>query len=185
MRTAHMAGPFNRPDGYDRITTRHLRGMDARIVADVTTAGLGPDDRILDAGTGPGRLPRAIAAALPGLRIDGVDLAPEMIEYARRHTDDDRLTFTVGDVAHLPYPDATFTLIVSSISQHHWVDVEGAIRDLRRVLRPGGRLWIYDARIALRRATAAARAVFPTVSREPVRTSRLPIRLVARLSAQA
>lgn len=184
LRSAHMAGPFAKADGYDRITSRHLRGMDARIVADVTEARLGPDDRILDAGTGPGRLPRALATAQPHLRIDGVDLDPQMIEYARQHTDAERLTFTVGDVAHLPFPDETFTLIVSSISQHHWTDVEGAIKDLRRVLRPGGRLWIYDARIALGRATAAARVLFPSVRREPVRTSRLPIRLIARLSAQ-
>ena len=185
LRHAHMAGHFARPDSYDRITSRHLGGMDARIVADVTSAGLGPDDRILDAGTGPGRVPRALAAAQPHLRIDGVDLDPQMIEYAREHTGADRVTFTVGDVAHLPFPDQTFTLIVSSISQHHWTDVEGAIKDLRRVLRPGGQLWIYDVRFALRRATAAARAEFSSVRKEPVRTSRLPIRLVARLSAQA
>jgi ubiquinone/menaquinone biosynthesis C-methylase UbiE len=73
---------------------------------------------------------------------------------------------------------------VSSISQHHWTDVEAAIRDLRRVLAPGGRLWIYDARFALRKATAAARMTFLSVRREPVRTSRLPIRLISRLSAR-
>lgn len=73
---------------------------------------------------------------------------------------------------------------MSSISQHHWTDVEAAIRDLRRVLAPGGRLWIYDARFALRKATAAARMTFLSVRREPVRTSRLPIRLISRLSAR-
>jgi ubiquinone/menaquinone biosynthesis C-methylase UbiE len=186
LRSAHMGGPFARAEGYDRITGRHLRGLDARIVADVAAAGLGPGDRLLDAGTGPGRLPRAIAGALPDLPIDAVDLSPDMIRYANRAAKNAaRITFTVGDVADLPYPDETFALIVSSISQHHWTDVEGALRDLRRVLRPGGRLWIYDARFALRRATAAARAVFPSVSREPVRTSRLPVRLIARLSARA
>jgi ubiquinone/menaquinone biosynthesis C-methylase UbiE len=186
IRTAHMGGPFAQAAGYDRITSRHLRGLDARIVADVAAAGLGPADRLLDAGTGPGRLPRAIAGALPDLAVDGVDLSADMIQYANRAAKNAaRITFTVGDVTDLPYPDGTFTLIVSSISQHHWTDVEGALRDLHRVLRPGGRLWIYVARFALRRATAAARAVFPSVEREAVRTSRLPVRLIARLSAQA
>jgi ubiquinone/menaquinone biosynthesis C-methylase UbiE len=186
-----MAGPFAHAAGYDRITRRHVGRLHARIVEDIAAAELAPSSRILDAGTGPGRLPQAIATALPDLTVDGVDLAPDMIEYARREAIAaglaDRITFTVGDVARLPYPDMTFDLIVSSISQHHWVDVEGALRDLHRVLRPGGWLWIYDARFVLRRATAAARAVFPagSVRREPVRGGWLPIRLVARLTAQA
>jgi ubiquinone/menaquinone biosynthesis C-methylase UbiE len=141
---------------------------------------------VLDAGTGPGRLPLAIAAALPRLRIDAVDLAPEMIEYARQTAGESSpVTFTVADVAALPFPDATFDVIVSSISQHHWTDPEGGLRDLHRVLRPGGRLWIYDARWALGRATVAARTTFDpaSVRRQPVRTSRLPIRFIARLSA--
>jgi ubiquinone/menaquinone biosynthesis C-methylase UbiE len=187
MKNAHLGGLFAHADRYDQISGRHMRGVDARIVADVAAAGLGPADRLLDAGTGPGRLPRAIAAALPDLAIDGVDLSPQMIEYAGRIAKNAaRITFTVGDVADLPYPDETFALIVSSISQHHWADVDGALRDLRRVLRPGGQLWIYDSRFALRRATAAARAVFPagSVRRETIRTSRLPVRLISRLSAR-
>jgi ubiquinone/menaquinone biosynthesis C-methylase UbiE len=186
-----MAGPFAHAAGYDRITRRHVGRLHARIVADIAAAGLPPSSRILDAGTGPGRLPLAIAAALPDLTVDGVDLAPDMIEYARREATDaglaNRIAFTVGDVAHLPFPDMTFDLIVSSISQHHWVDVEGALRDLHRVLRPAGRLWIYDVRFVLRRATVAAREVFPAASvrREPVRGGWLPLRVVARLTAQA
>jgi ubiquinone/menaquinone biosynthesis C-methylase UbiE len=68
------------------------------------------------------------------------------------------VSFTVGDVADLPFTDDSFDLIVSSMSQHHWIDVEGAIRSLRRVLGPGGRLWIYDVRFVLRRAARAVRA---------------------------
>jgi ubiquinone/menaquinone biosynthesis C-methylase UbiE len=94
-----------------------------------------------------------------------------------------RVTFVVGDVADLPYPDHTFDLIVSSMSQHHWTNPTVGLRELRRVLRPGGRIWIYDARIALRRAATAAHAAFPTqaVRRETIRTGRLPISLLGRL----
>jgi ubiquinone/menaquinone biosynthesis C-methylase UbiE len=108
-----------------------------------------------------------------------------MIEYARRQDPSHRVTFTVGDVAALPYPDATFDLIVSSISQHHWADVEGAVRDLRRVLHPGGRLWIYDVRFALGRARREAQKTFATVRKEPSPTTRSPLTVFARLSAQA
>jgi ubiquinone/menaquinone biosynthesis C-methylase UbiE len=186
MRTAHMFGTFAHADGYDRMTRRKLVKLRERIVAEVAGAGLGPGARVLDVGTGPGRLPLAIAAALPHLRVDGIDLAPEMIECARRNAGSSgAVTFTVGDVANLPFPDATFDVIVSSLSQHHWTNPEGGLRDLRRVLRPGGRLWIYDARWALGRATVAARALFnpASVRREPLRTGRLPVRLIGRLSA--
>jgi ubiquinone/menaquinone biosynthesis C-methylase UbiE len=186
VRNMHMFGSFDNADGYDRMTHRLLVKLRGRIVADVGAAGLGPGARVLDAGTGPGRLPLAIAAAEPHLTVDGIDVTPEMIEVARRNAAGaDRVTFSVADVADLPFADATFDLIVSSLSQHHWADSEAGVRDLRRVLRPGGRLWIYDARWALGRATAAAREQFnpASVRREPVRTGRLPIRVIGRLSA--
>jgi ubiquinone/menaquinone biosynthesis C-methylase UbiE len=188
MTNLHTFGSFHNAAGYDRVTRHQLVRLRGRIVADVVAAGLGPGARVLDAGTGPGRLPLAIAAAVPHLTVDGIDVTPEMIELARRNAAGaDRVTFTVADVAKLPFPDATFDLIVSSLSQHHWADREGGVRDLRRVLRPGGRLWIYDPRWALGRATAAARALFnpASVRREPLRTGRLPIRLMGRLSASA
>jgi len=187
MRSPHLHGGFTHPDGYDRHTRRLLNRLRARIVDDIAAAGLEPGSRILDVGTGPGRLPLAIADAFPSLRVDAIDLSAEMIEYARGVAGDAPVTFAVGDVARLPFPDDTFDLVVSSLSQHHWDDVEGGIRDLRRVLRPDGRMWIYDARFALYRATAAARATFRpgSVARVPFRAGRIPVRLVARLEARA
>ncbi|UQU62313.1 class I SAM-dependent methyltransferase [Couchioplanes caeruleus] len=102
-----------------------------------------------------------------------------MIEHARAAGAGTDVAYAVADVARLPFEDATFDLIVSSLSQHHWADVPGAVRDLRRVLRPGGRLWIYDVRWMLRGATREVRAAFgaDAVRRDVVR------RFVARLSA--
>ena len=146
----HGFGAFAHADRYDRVTRHKLRRMRARIVADVAAAELEPGARILDAGTGPGRLPLAIAAALPQVTVGTIDLSPEMIEQARRNAaGHGRVTFTVADVARLPFADETFDVVVSSLSQHHWVDPESGLRDLHRVLRPGGRLWIYDLRWAL------------------------------------
>lgn len=80
------------------------------------------------------------------------------------------MNFTGGDVADLPYPDRTFDLVVSTMSQHHWGDVQAGMRELGRVLRPDGQLWIYDFRFSLGRAERAARAAFTGRSfrREPV-----------------
>ena len=151
------------------------------MVADA--AGLPDGARVLDVGTGPGRIPRALAVERPAWRIDAVDLEPNMVEFARRQDPAGRVTFTVGDAAALPFPDATFDLIVSSLSQHHWADMPAAIGDLRRVLRPGGHLWIYDMRWALGGARRVAERNFSRVRREPVPTTRWPIPIFARLSA--
>ena len=62
------------------------------------------------------------------------------------------VTFTVADTAAVPFPDATFDLVVSTISQHHWSDPGAGLRELNRVLRPEAQAWIYDFRLALRRA---------------------------------
>jgi ubiquinone/menaquinone biosynthesis C-methylase UbiE len=177
-----MGGRFAEPGWYQAHAGRLTRRLHARVIADARAAGLRADARVLDAGTGPGLLPRALAAAEPGWVVDGVDLDPVMIEFARRQPGGERVTFTVGDVARLPFPDETFDLIVSTISQHHWPDVPGALRDLRRVLRPGGRLEIYDAAFALRGATKNAKITFgpSSVRRSSVPT---PLRVYRRLSA--
>jgi ubiquinone/menaquinone biosynthesis C-methylase UbiE len=186
LRNPKMVGPFTDPAGYDRHTGLFHK-LYGRVVADAARAGLPDAARVLDVGTGPGRIPRALAAEHPQWSVDAVDLDPGMIAYARGRDLDGSVSFAVGDVADLPYPDGTFDLVVSSMSQHHWTDVEGALRSLRRVLRPGGRLWIYDVRFVLRRAGRAARISFGSdaVRVEPVPTGHLPLTLYARLSARA
>jgi ubiquinone/menaquinone biosynthesis C-methylase UbiE len=190
MPTIHHAhgnrlGSFNHPDRYDRRSHRFMRRFYQRVADDVAAAGLADGARVLDVGTG--RVPLAIARALEGVRVDGLDISAEMVAYARRAAEEaglgERVRFTEGDVADLPYEDASFDLIISTMSQHHWADAAGGLRELRRVLRPGGRIWIYDLRFALRGAETAARAAFPSVTptREPLRTGWLPIHLLARL----
>jgi ubiquinone/menaquinone biosynthesis C-methylase UbiE len=100
-------------------------------------------------------VPRLIAAACPQLTVHGVDLSAAMIgqatAVASTLTVADRIEFQVADVAALPFPDASFDLVVSSISLHHWDDPQAGVRDVVRVLRPGAEAWIYDFRPALRR----------------------------------
>jgi ubiquinone/menaquinone biosynthesis C-methylase UbiE len=187
MRSARMIGPFTDPAGYDRHTRGVFGRLHARVVEDVLAADLPDEARLLDVGAGPGRVPRALAAARPTWTVDAVDLDPAMVAYGRRLDPDGRVRFAVGDAADLPYPDDGFDLVVTSLSQHHWTNVEGALRELHRVLRPGGRLWIYDARFVLRRAVRAARRSFadPSVHRELVLTGRSPFAVFARVVAQA
>jgi ubiquinone/menaquinone biosynthesis C-methylase UbiE len=102
--------------------------------------------RGLDAGCGPGQFTILVAERLPAVEIWGIDLAPTMIELARAHAAEsparDRLHFDVADVAHLPFPDAYFDVVVSSGSIKHWPDPVAGLRELHRVLVPGGRALI-------------------------------------------
>ena len=93
MATRHshgtMKGAFGHAHFYDGFT-RLFRRFYARVAAEVAAAGLAPGARVLDVGTGPGRLPLLIAGAAPGLRVEGLDLSPEMIEHARRRAQEHR-----------------------------------------------------------------------------------------------
>ncbi|HCT77504.1 MAG TPA: class I SAM-dependent methyltransferase [Micromonosporaceae bacterium] len=181
---ASLHGAFERAETYDRVTRWQFRHLYKRVAADVAKGGFPAEARVLDVGTGPGRVPIAIAKAAPALRVEGIDLSENMIKRARENAGpSEQVRFAVGDVANLPYEDDSFDLIVSSMSQHHWPEVEAGMRELRRVLRPTGEAWIYDVRFALSRADKAARSAFPDhlVRTELVRTSWLPVRLIGRV----
>src|SRR5690349_16663842 len=89
-----------------------------------------------------------------------------------------------GDVAHLPYPDQSFDVVVSTISMHHWDEVEQPLRELYRVLRPGGRVWIYDFRFVKPRVVEKAQALTPfgetRLEHQLLRTGRGPFALYRR-----
>ena len=186
----HMLGLTTRPSIYLRLTHRAFRGVHDRMLADVAAADLPAGSRILDIGTGPGHVPLRLEQMAPQLTIDGIDLSPEMIAFATESAQtagrEKTVRFIAGDAAHMPYNDDSFDVIVSSMSQHHWNDVPAILGDIRRVLKPAGRVWIYDARFALRRTEQTARDLFPSavIRRVPVRTSRRLPRLFARLSIE-
>src|SRR3954463_9711577 len=92
---------FANAERYDRHAGRLGAKLYAKVVADAAASGLPDGARVLDVGTGPGRIPRALAAERPTWVIDGVDIEPRMIEYARGRDPEGRVTFTVGDVAAL------------------------------------------------------------------------------------
>ena len=156
----HGTTQFDRPERYDRHAGWLTRRPFARIAASVAALGLPPGALVVDVGCGTGRLAAGIAAAGPDLRVVGIDPAEPMVSYARSHVAGP--SFEVGDVAALPFEDGSVDLAVSTLSQHHWADRAAGYRSLARVLRPGGRVWIYDVRRAL--DVPAARAAFPHAS---------------------
>ncbi len=131
---------------YDTLSGRLLGGFYTSVAADVATAAR-PGARVLELGCGPGHLAMRLVRDF-GLEVVGLDLDPAMIERARagagRLAGETRPGFVVGDAAALPFPDAAFDLVVSTLSLHHWTDPAGASTEIARVLQPGGRVLIWD-----------------------------------------
>lgn len=167
---ADMYGLAHQARLYDRHAGLLGRPIYRHITRDVVGADLPAGARVLDVGTGPGRLPRLIAAACPQVSVVGVDLSEAMITYATVAAADaqgaERLRFQVADVTALPFDDGSVDLVVSSLSQHHWDDPAGGLRDIVRVLRSGGQAWIYDFRFALRDPETLTRGLSAEVSWE-------------------
>ena len=181
-----MTGWFGDPEHYERFATRLQRRLRTRVATDVAALRLPAGAHVLDVGTGPGRLPVEIARSCPQVRVTGLDVSPRMIEAAKAAIEPGQQVIAeVGDVAKLPYRDGSVDLVVSTLSQHHWPDRAAALAELARVLAPGGRIWIYDLRRALRTAQVAAAVAFPgsDVRVEPVRSGVLG-RLLGRLTVQ-
>jgi ubiquinone/menaquinone biosynthesis C-methylase UbiE len=130
---------------YDFVASRLLRRVYRRLAVDVA-AQAGEGAAVLDIGTGPGVLLDELAKRRPDLTVTGVDRSADMVAAARRKLAryGDRATTVTGDAADLPFTDGAFDLIVSSLSLHHWDRPAEAGRELARVLRPGGRICIYD-----------------------------------------
>lgn len=175
------AGAFDgrRSRFYNLVATRLLRRVYRRLAQDIAELAP-PGAAVLDIGTGPGVLLAELARLRPDLALTGIDLSEDMVAAARRNLAPygDRATVQVGDVSHLPLADRSFDLVVSSFSLHHWDDPQAAAPELARVLRPGGRVHIYDFRFApFDQLTAAAQARSVLTAQPPQQT---PVRIAIR-----
>ncbi len=176
---------------YDVVMVRLTRRLYQRVIADVAALPLA-EGKVLDVGTGPGTLVRDLARRLPGLQVYGIDLSEDMIKLACAHARhehlEERVHFESGDVAHLPYADQSFDVVVSTISMHHWSELAQPLRELYRVLRPGGRVWIYDFRFVKAQTVEQAQALTPfgetPLEHRLVRTGFFPFALYRRFALQ-
>jgi SAM-dependent methyltransferase len=104
---------------------------------------LAPDERVLEIGPGTGYYTFDIAAALPAGQIDVFDVQQEMLDHVMRAADQRGVTnvrATLGDAQDLPYDDDAFDAAVLVTVLGEIPDQDQALREVARVLRPGGRL---------------------------------------------
>jgi len=132
---------------YARLASRYDRRWAGYIGAslDATLAHLRiePGAHLLDIGCGTGILLERIAQAQPEAVLTGVDPSPEMLTLARARLQA-RAALHEGHSEQLPFPDATFQVVVSTSAFHYFHDHERAVREMHRVLRPGGLLVLTD-----------------------------------------
>jgi ubiquinone/menaquinone biosynthesis C-methylase UbiE len=122
-------------DGYAPVYDESAmhRGLAKAVAAFIRSQGV---HDVLDVGTGTGLLLRSLPPA--PWRLVGVDLAPAMLEIARAALPNAR--FELADAARLDFVDASFDLVTCVTVLHLVPDATAAMREWRRVLRPGGRI---------------------------------------------
>jgi len=126
---------------YDAMNRVMTAGLDQRWRRATVRAAVRPDDRVLDACCGTGDL--AVAARRSGAgNVVGVDFSERMLERARRKAPE--VEWVQADVLALPFGDASFDSAVVGFGVRNVEDLEAGIRELRRVLRQGGRLGILE-----------------------------------------
>jgi SAM-dependent methyltransferase len=145
----HRHGHGNEFEGFlgllAGLTMAFGRGRSARLVADL--AEVGPGDRVVDVGAGPGRFLRE--AAERGATAVGVEPSSQMRRLATWRTPAslrDAVRVVDGTAERLPLEEGAATVAWAVASYHHWADPDAGLAELRRVLQPGGRLLIVEGR---------------------------------------
>lgn len=139
-------------DSMDHAAVNRLFADDflAQLPTNLSPAGQGSEatTSVLDVGTGTAQIPIEICRRRTGVRITAIDLAAHMLQLAQRNVIRDRLTSQIKlehvDAKSLPYADALFDAVISNSIIHHIPDPRFSFREMVRVLRPGGVLFIRD-----------------------------------------
>ena len=125
---------------YDAMNRLMTAGLDRRWRRETVSAVVRPGDRVLDVCCGTGDL--AVAAAAAGGRVTGVDFSERMLERARRKSTN--VEWLQADALALPFADGSFDVGTAGFGVRNFEDLEAGVRELRRVLREGGRVGVLE-----------------------------------------
>jgi demethylmenaquinone methyltransferase/2-methoxy-6-polyprenyl-1,4-benzoquinol methylase len=125
---------------YDAMNRVMTAGLDRRWRAATAAAVVRPGDRVLDSCCGTGDL--ALACARAGGQVTGLDFSERMLERARRKSG--AIEWMQGDALALPFEGGSFDSATVGFGVRNLADLELGLRELRRVLREGGRLGVLE-----------------------------------------
>ena len=125
---------------YDAMNRVMTAGLDRRWRRLAAESAVRPGDHVLDACCGTGDL--AVACARAGGRVTGLDFSEAMLVRARRKAPE--LEWVQGDATAMPFEDGAFDAATVGFGIRNVPDLEQGLRELRRVLRPGGRLAVLE-----------------------------------------
>jgi len=125
---------------YDVMNRVMTAGLDQRWRKLAVSEVVWPGDRVLDACCGTGDL--AVEAERRGGRVVGLDFSERMLDRARKKSG--AIEWVQGDALGLPFPDAGFDAATVGFGVRNLADLEGGLKELARVLRPGGKLAVLE-----------------------------------------
>lgn len=127
---------------YDLMNRLMTGGQDIRWRREVIQlAKLRPNASLLDLGTGTGDLAREALTQFPQARVTAADFTLEMMRVGKKSGE---LNFSSADALNLPFKDKTFDAVVSGFLMRNVTDVQQALKEQFRVLKPGGRIVVLD-----------------------------------------
>lgn len=138
------SGSIEKWSGFKSWAYSLLHGNAKRNKALVEFAGIGPGDRVLDIGCGPGAaLEAALTAGADS--VAGVDPSPSMVKRASERVP--QAVVREGSVESLPFEDAEFSAVWSISAFHHWADQDGGLTEMLRVVKPGGAFFVVERQL--------------------------------------
>lgn len=141
-----MASQLRKPTGWfgSLLVSRMMnRGNRKIIEGTLALLELRPQDHVLEIGFGGGSALLELSRRLRSGVVSGIDISPDMVRQAerrfRREIAEGRVRVQLGDISHLPFPAAAFDRVFTINTIYFWSDVLQGLREIRRVLKDGGR----------------------------------------------